>query len=896
MEAMFVSKKRKQMSSSSSSSFSHPLMGASTRSKSQSHLHCNRSGCTRPDTAKWIRRRYSSRKPNPGCSDGDDVILHAPIKDLRSRRVFSPNSESSMNSGDREFEGEDDGNALKNGGSKKFGDGFSSNGQNVDGKEVAESEGTEKMDLGFMPEAQNLKPIVNSTEKWTQTTPEKHDDSQVKEKPSNGNVQNGVEKVYSGSKTNLGLRPCFQRKVFKNPGSVSYRRLLPYLMGIAENNSSAHKIDQHPKLENVLKHKEFPVTVASQSEEASIKRFNGDMDSMEYQTSHSDALPKIVSDSSNESSSGDKLNLDSPVNTIESPSGVVVDNSWSKPPVNGQIGKMDVEFSCNDEELVDLDRCVSTVVADLHSVKDNVSGVVVADAKPVKNENNDADNGFSCKVQNEKFANINSSSIMDDSSSGKDEELGQYSEDSELGQSHSEVMKIFDKECRSEVHNLNQLEQKYGDESEVLHQIDYPHEESIQMTPPDTEIFDKQDIEENGVDRGEYALHNKDNGLGRPLSGTSNKNATLDDSRKQKVVLNPRSRLKVFKTPGSISYRRLLPFLTNMANNNPGDSANVKPKMDLEEKLVSPTFGSNHQEIPIEKSNDSGFHMECQTCDPGPPLIAALTTATSSFDDKEPSPLSPECSTGFQMPVESGKEQQLQIEGFVADKASKLKASPGTSSSLHGPDLPPILLHPMNCEPSSGEEGALSVSNNLYVDTEADSSRSVMESSDGVKVEVEGWFCPNSSPSEIPISSGLPAVGLEKGILKRNPKGCRGLCTCLNCASFRLHAERSFEFSKNQMEDAKEVALDLIKELSNLRAILEKSAEGADDRVVVHVNKVKEACNKASEAEEQAKIRLNRMSNDLSIHCRIPCLVRPKVRFANNVEQKVIPRTNFLSN
>lgn len=249
-------------------------------------------------------------------------------------------------------------------------------------------------------------------------------------------------------------------------------------------------------------------------------------------------------------------------------------------------------------------------------------------------------------------------------------------------------------------------------------------------------------------------------------------------------------------------------------------------------------LGSNNQEISIEKSNNSGVHMEYQTCDPGRPLTSALTTATDSSFDKEPNPLSPEYSTGFQMPVDSGNEQELQIEGIVSDKASKLETSLGISSSLHGPDLPVISLHPMNCEASSGEECALSVSNNLYVDTEAGSSRLVMESSDGVKeVEVEG-FCPNSFPSEIPISSGISTVGLKKGILKRNPRGCRGPCTCLNCASFRLHAERSFEFSRNQMEDAKEMALNLIKELSHLRAILEKSAEGANDRVVVHVNKV----------------------------------------------------------
>jgi len=75
---------------------------------------------------------------------------------------------------------------------------------------------------------------------------------------------------------------------------------------------------------------------------------------------------------------------------------------------------------------------------------------------------------------------------------------------------------------------------------------------------------------------------------------------------------------------------------------------------------------------------------------------------------------------------------------------------------------------------------------------------------------------------------GDPAVGFRKGILKRNPRGCRGLCTCLNCASFRLNAERAFEFSKNQLLDAEEVAHGLMKELSHLRNLLEKPADSVN--------------------------------------------------------------------
>ncbi|KAE8677599.1 hypothetical protein F3Y22_tig00111505pilonHSYRG00048 [Hibiscus syriacus] len=143
-----------------------------------------------------------------------------------------------------------------------------------------------------------------------------------------------------------------------------------------------------------------------------------------------------------------------------------------------------------------------------------------------------------------------------------------------------------------------------------------------------------------------------------------------------------------------------------------------------------------------------------------------------------------------------------------------------------------------------------------------------------------------SGEASLPI--GLPIVSLEKGILKRNPPGCRGICSCLNCTSFRLHAERAFEFSRNQMQDAEEVALDLIKELSFLRNVLEKSASGSNDHPSISINEVTDACKKASEAEERAKARLGEMNYDLNIHCRIPCGLRPSVRFANYVEEQII--------
>lgn len=275
--------------------------------------------------------------------------------------------------------------------------------------------------------------------------------------------------------------------------------------------------------------------LASQCEEASIERVNREIDLTERHISPSDAETKMVVDSFYESSSGEELILTSSKNITESQSEMVVDNCWSKPPVNEENEILDAKISCKEQKLTNLDSCVSVIVEDLQIGEDNVISVSTDDTKPVKNDKKDADNGFSCEVQNGELPSISSSSIMDDGHLHKDNELVQYSDVSK--QSLFEGMKSFDIEYCSEIQKFNQLEQRGGDEGEVLHQIDDPNEESIQMTPPDAEIFDKRDIEENGVDRGEYVLQKRDDGLGKPLDAIHYRNnASLADRKKCKMV------------------------------------------------------------------------------------------------------------------------------------------------------------------------------------------------------------------------------------------------------------------------------------------------------------------------------------------------------------------------
>jgi len=64
----------------------------------------------------------------------------------------------------------------------------------------------------------------------------------------------------------------------------------------------------------------------------------------------------------------------------------------------------------------------------------------------------------------------------------------------------------------------------------------------------------------------------------------------------------------------------------------------------------------------------------------------------------------------------------------------------------------------------------------------------------------------------------------KKGILKRHPRGCKGICMCLDCSTFRLHADRAFEFSRKQMQEADDIISNLLKEVANLRSLVEKPA------------------------------------------------------------------------
>jgi hypothetical protein len=71
---------------------------------------------------------------------------------------------------------------------------------------------------------------------------------------------------------------------------------------------------------------------------------------------------------------------------------------------------------------------------------------------------------------------------------------------------------------------------------------------------------------------------------------------------------------------------------------------------------------------------------------------------------------------------------------------------------------------------------------------------------------------------------GKDILSTMTGEIKRDNTGsCKGICTCLDCVQFRIHAERSFEFSKKQLNETNEIIRSLVMEICSLRHILEKS-------------------------------------------------------------------------
>lgn len=218
--------------------------------------------------------------------------------------------------------------------------------------------------------------------------------------------------------------------------------------------------------------------------------------------------------------------------------------------------------------------------------------------------------------------------------------------------------------------------------------------------------------------------------------------------------------------------------------------------------------------------------------------VATLTHSDGSVNDKEPDLISYEPISEPRTAFNSQTKQELQNEKVISDESQNLEPLRDNLAMIQvmdQPETPPCIV---NHKTLSKDEAIEEFCHQLSVDSGEDQVTPELE----LITNMRSPETVNLEQNLLRVDSfyplGFPDARLSKGILKRNPRGCRGLCTCLNCASFRLHAERAFEFSRNQMQDAEEVAAELMKELSYLRNMLKESTLEANGHAFVCINKV----------------------------------------------------------
>ncbi|KAH6821935.1 hypothetical protein C2S53_016660 [Perilla frutescens var. hirtella] len=474
------------------------------------------------------------------------------------------------------------------------------------------------------------------------------------------------------------------------------------------------------------------------------------------------------------------------------------------------------------------------------------------------------------------------------------------SDNQDLGKVHLKVISIQPDLSRT-AETIRPLEVEGKGHENDVNSVDASVEERIQTTPPDPGIFPKT---EDGYDgecvNADKVLAENQTLMGFPVGSEKSSNDALKLSPNtkystnsiNKTVLNPCSRLRLFKNPRSLSYRRLLPFLMDISKTNSCSSRKPQEKMpqvvleenrrpasdeqDCVNNTTKEKYGKRYPEDLIQNfpssivpqpASDGSSH------DTNNNLVSSIPESSTTNYSSNVGPRSVNSVTlpDLDMPnglvAEDIQQSQSTLTKLQLDLGSK------ESSSVSEPSSSVNTKQCTSEEPRSVEKQRICLSMGLELHNGS------AESNELINLKQHSFQTKALDALVSPNNKHF------KGILKRNRRGCRGLCNCLNCASFRLHAERAFEFSRNQLHDAEEVASELMKELANLRLLLEKSITGNKDSASIrpHPVLIKQACNKALETETVAKERLDELNNDLSVHCRIPVLQQPKVTFAYNI-------------
>ncbi|XP_047956337.1 uncharacterized protein LOC125202060 [Salvia hispanica] len=421
----------------------------------------------------------------------------------------------------------------------------------------------------------------------------------------------------------------------------------------------------------------------------------------------------------------------------------------------------------------------------------------------------------------------------------------------------------------------------------------------IQTTPPDPGTLANTE-----AGRGRESADAKTNQTFIGLSVSREKGSSAaskqcpdtkcDAKLMNKMALNPCSRLRLFGNhPRSVSYRRLLPFLMDISKADSCTTAKPPKRLPRvvseEDKHPAPAATAEHYfvnnapkgkiykilyaEDRIQTASDGS--SPCSNSN----LVSSKLelSATNYSSNIDPRSVHSESLPDLGMVNEENSRSKSGRAKLQLDLGSKETTSVAEPSSV---------VSYIQTKQCTFEEAKLVEKQNMCLSVGLEHNNHNTGSSEIVNLKQHSSHINKLDHLDALVSPNRPF----KGILKRNRRGCRGLCNCLNCASFRLHAERAFEFSRNQLQDAEEVASQLMNELANVRLLLEKSIIEKDDSASIRPCPVliKEACDRAIEAEILAKAHLGELNKDLSVHCRIPDLLQPKVSFAHSNQYREI--------
>ncbi|PIA35963.1 hypothetical protein AQUCO_03400097v1 [Aquilegia coerulea] len=704
------------------------------------------------------------------------------VRDLRSRRVFSLASISEVKGC---FEINVEGNQKSS--------------------EIAETNDKEvKSDLGFCGKDERNGEFLQSGSR-----------------EQNKEIDNKVER--NGEPKSMlksgGLVPCSRTKLFKNPRSFSYRRLLPFLMHLEKGDSSTVEISPCEEVDNSVEERS-PSSMSVCHDIIMDGGTNKGVPTSQHTFGVSDDSPQVP------------LNIE--CSNLVFSECLSTDCTSQKPSETATNSTVNGSISTNLPHLnYESPSEAPQTKADTFNRLTPAGGRPCLLLKP-------------CSLVTHKSSSIKGNAELE-------------------------------KGCQKDNGNT---------------EIERCDDEWFQSTPPDSDIFTKS--EDCTAKQGALESSMNDTSVNgkNKCSGKVEKDRH-SNSKAKLGVLVPSSRMKLVKTPNSFSYRRLLPFLLDLEKNDTNTlrsppmqkfetivdkgltssfpiSREIPKDGPNKEKLTNAyPFGSSDAVTTLESREMTSFtgssNVDCSNMetikDPlaksaikGAPGKCVVSTVNGSVINKLPHIIA---------------ERASQVQPANMDESS-------TSQTVHGANLeiksPSVVIH----EPSCAKVDAVRGPSHLP-EVASDGSVLTQKSSTDLKSPEELSFIEELSNVEPPAPSEKLLSAPTRGILKRYPLGCRGICTCLSCASFRLHAERAFEFSRNQMQDTEVVAMDLMKELSNIRVLLEKSIVECQP---VQNSQVQEACMKALRAEELAKSHLRHMNEELVVHCRTPCLQRPRVRFA----------------